>query len=493
MKARSYTSKPALAGMKGVVFSPLLSVLILACEMDPSAGPPIIAPSAQKDAAAEADAASNNMDSGNMQIDSGIMSFDAGLIPDGGLPPRPDTGAPFTTDAGSPASTDAEPTDTGLSINTDATAPDANVIMDAMPNSNPDAGFAADAETPDTGSASDASVTVDAGLSMPPVGDPFDPVTRAAEIANAECAFQNRCEPFRFLYRQITLSDCVNESTQNYRASFDLYAQMIAAGNTAFQQGEFDACIAALGNADCELGLDANACNFVVGQRTQNQPCIYSAECAPDQYCSANGLAVCGQCEARAQLQQNCTNAPCVEGATCAQTTGGNAICVPEFANENTPCGDTLSGFCRGQLQCRDPQNLNQPICVRPAQAGQLCSTNSINIPNCNFNANQFCFNSSCTTINWVNAGGSCSGPNGCTSSNICDQNTTTCVALPTNNQLCARSTCAVGNYCDGTLCRTKLGAGATCTSNVQCSGSLYCTGPLGARTCGDLTWQMCP
>ena len=488
MKARSYPSKPAL-----VLFSPLLSLLILACGMDPSAGPPIIAPSAQKDATAETDAAVINVDSGTIEIDSGLISFDAGLIPDAGLPPRPDTGAPLARDAGSSGSADAEPIDTGIPTNRDATVPDALAAMDAMPNLDPDAGFATDAETPDTGAASDASVTIDAGLNMPPIGDPFDPVARAAEIANAECAFQNRCEPFRFLYRQITLSDCVNETTQSYRTSFDLYAQMIAAGNTAFQQVEFDACITALGNADCELGLDANACNFVVGQRTQNQSCVYSAECAPDQYCSANGLAVCGQCEARAQLQQNCSNAPCVEGAICAQTTGGNAICVPEFANENTPCGDTLSGFCRGQLQCRDPQSLNQPVCVRPAQAGQLCSANSNNIPDCNFNANQFCFNSSCTTINWVNAGGSCTGPNGCTSSNICDQNTTTCVALPTNNQLCARSTCATGNYCDGTLCRTKLSAGATCTSNFQCSGSLYCTGPIGSRTCGDLTWQMCP
>ena len=493
MKARSPQSQPALTGKKGLLLSPLLSMLFVACGMDPAAGPPIIAPGAQKDAATVVDAAASNPDAESTEMDSGQIIIDAGQAPDVGFPPAADAGFPPAADAGSATNPDAQALDTGASTNMDAAITDALVSIDAMPNPDPDAGFAADAEVLDTGSLPDSGVMVDSGVNMPPVGDPFDPATRSTELATAECNFQDRCEPFRFQYRQIGVSDCVTEVTQDYRASFDLYAQMIAAGHTAFSEQQFDACVAALGNTDCELGLDANTCDFIIGQRTQNQPCVYSAECAPDQFCSANGLAVCGQCEARAQLQQNCTNAPCVDGAICAQTTTGNAICVPNFATENAPCGDTLSGFCRGQLQCRDPQSLNQPVCVRPAQAGQLCSTNSANIPDCNFSANQFCLNSSCSAINWVGAGASCTGPNGCTEDNICDQNTATCVALPTNNQLCAQSSCASGNYCDGTLCRAQLGAGASCTSNIQCSGNLYCVGQVGARTCGDLTWQTCP
>ena len=132
MKARSYPSKPALAGTKSLFFSPLLSLLVLACGMDPSAGPPIIAPSAPKDAAVEADAAVINVDSGTVEIDSGLISFDAGIIPDAGLPPRPDTGAPLARDAGSSASVDAEPIDTGIATNPDAAVADALVAMDAM-------------------------------------------------------------------------------------------------------------------------------------------------------------------------------------------------------------------------------------------------------------------------------------------------------------------------------------------------------------------------
>ena len=489
MKARSIQPMSALADKKDLILPILLSAVFVACGMDPSAGPPIIAPKIQKDAATN-----SSPDATSSETDSGAATIDAGQVVDAGFPPIVDAGFPPPADAGASSEADAAPMDTGVAANPDAAAPDAMATaMDAMTSVDPDAGFAPDAETPDTGVTPDSGVMTDAGQNMPPVGDPFDSATRSAELATAECGFQDRCEPFRFLYRQITLNDCVTEVTQNYRQSFDLYAQMITAGHTAFNQQQFDTCIAALGNVDCELGLDANACSFIIGQRTQNQPCVYSAECAPDQFCSANGLAVCGQCEARAQLQQSCTNAPCVEGAICAQTSNGNAICVPEYANENSPCGDTLSGFCRGQLQCRDPQSLNQPVCVRPAQAGQLCSSNSVNISDCNLNANQYCLNSTCTSINWVGAGTACTGANGCTEANICDQNTATCVALPTNNQLCAQSTCAPGNYCDGNFCRTKLGTGDSCTANFQCSGNLYCVGQVGARTCGDLTWQVCP
>jgi hypothetical protein len=451
--------------------------LNVACGMAPAGAPPIVSQTAQKDASSAAidggtnpsfpDAQMNTIDAGTLIPDQGTIFADA-QIPaiDAGFPPR---------DSG-PTAPDA------------TAAPDAMIIADSgvWPDANlsPDAGPAP---------ADGGMVSVDSGITVPPVGDPFDVALLAGQISAANCAFYGRCEPFRFQYGLSNQTQCTMEQTQDYVRAFDIYAAAIAAGNMAFNQMDFDSCIAALNLADCELGLDSGACDFLTGQRAQGQPCLYSAECAADQYCSAQGVAVCGMCSPRIALRQDCTNDPCVSGAVCAQTNVQTSVCVPAFANENMACGDTNSGFCRGRLQCRDPQAIAAPVCVRPAGAGQLCSSASNNTPDCNLAANQVCINTVCTAVNWVGAGANCTGANGCTIDAICDQNSMTCLALPTNNQLCPQNVCAQGHFCSTGLCRTELASGAGCTDSNQCSGSLVCTGTAGNRTCENLSWQACP
>jgi hypothetical protein len=475
-------SKPLYLGL------PLMFALSSGCGMSPASAPPIVT-APQKDASANSmdiggepnrypDATINGMDAEAMTPDQGNTFPDAQVPnPDAGFPPAPmDAGFP-------PAPMDAGFADANTMVpDTGANVADAMVDAGLSPDANIDAGFA------------DAGMGMpDTGLMPPPVGDIFDAVSRADQIAAANCGYAARCDTFLFQYEQTDLNGCIAEQTLEYRVGFDIYEAAIAAGNLAFSEMDFDACITNLANADCELGLGPNDCSFLTGQRTQGQSCNYNAECSPDQYCSANGVAVCGMCSPRIALQQDCSNDPCVSGSVCAQTNTGASVCVPEYANENAACGDINSGFCRGRLQCRDPQALNAPVCVRPAGAGQACSSNSNTTPDCNFGDNQICLNAVCTSITWVGPGGNCTGASGCNIQGICDQASMVCLARPTNNQLCIQNTCAQGHYCDGTICRSQLQTGASCTDSNQCDSNLSCIGAFGNRDCGTPSWQACP
>jgi len=452
--------------------------------------------------ATQKDASTNSIDVGtnpnsfpdaSMIIDAGAHANDSGTIWPDAQTQSPDLGT-------APIDSGASIADAGFAPDAMA-APDAGFAPDAM--TVPDAGFAPDAMAPaDSGTPiPDAAMVspdagqpvIDAGPTQPPVGDPFDANTASTQIAIAQCAFYNRCEPFRFDYGLSTQPQCNTLQAAEYRIIFDAYADAITAGNIAYSQTEFDACVAAFGSSDCELGLDSDECEFFTGQRTQAQACQYSLECAPDQYCSANGVAICGMCTSRADLGQNCANDRCVDDAICAQTTTGLAICVPDDAAENATCGDVNTGYCRGRLQCRDLQANGMQSCVRPAAPNQACSRTSNNAADCNLFANQGCINNACTAISWVAPGQSCTGANDCNIDGICDLNTNFCLALPTNNQLCNNNVCAQGHFCDGNFCRTRLGQGANCTDSNQCTTGLDCLGAVGSRTCETLNWRACP
>jgi hypothetical protein len=479
------------------LYSPVLLAALLstACGM-PSRPPSIMTPALEKDASSTLiDVGSNPNQSPDAQTpdlglapDTGINLIDAGFAQDANSP----LDAGFTQDANSPPDAgftqDANiPPDTG--ITQDANIPsDAGLAQDA--NMPLDAGFIQDANVPpDAGQAA-----TDAGQVLPPVGDLFDAANVAIQIATAQCAFYDRCEPFRSAHNLSTQTQCTTEQSNNYSDIFNVYAQAISAANMAFSQSQFDTCLLAFGNADCELGLDPDACDFFTGQRTQGQACQYNLECAPDQYCSAAGVAICGMCTPRATLGQSCTNDRCVDNSICAQTTSGLSICVPNSAAESANCGSVGTGYCRGRLQCVLPQaGATTPSCVRPAQPGQACSQNPNNSANCNFAANQLCVNSVCATITWATPGQSCAGANICNIDGTCDQVSDICLARPTNFQPCINNICAQGHYCDTNLCRTQLSQAASCTGSNECTGQLNCLGPTGNQTCENLSWRACP
>ena len=360
----------------------------------------------------------------------------------------------------------------------------------------PDAGVP-DTGTPDTGAVGmdagtppgDAGMPVDSGV--PPAA--FDPATRANTFGTAICDFFTRCEPARLAFAGQTAQQCAADQATELTADFSAFAAAITAGRVSFDEMQYTACIAALGNVDCDLGVDADECNFLVGVRGAGDACQLSAECAPGLYCSADGVAVCGMCQPEATLGNSCANDPCVDGAACAQTGAGTLVCVNGQADEGNQCGTVATGFCRGNLQCVEDL-FGFATCERPAGPGGQCATDGQNVADCNILVNQACIAGICQAVNWVGPGTSCAGTNACDINGLCEPTSQVCLARPTANQACgANGICADGHFCDGQLCRAQFGQGVTCTAGAQCSGTLDCAGPTGQRSCEQPSWMTCP
>ena len=355
---------------------------------------------------------------------------------------------------------------------------DAGVSTDAG-NAPADAGMA----NPDAG-----VVGMDAGGG----GNTFTPATHANQIAGAVCGFTQRCEPARLLFGAQTQAQCATEQETNFASQFAAIGDAITAGRISFTQSEFDTCMMALANADCDVGVAPGACDFFSGTRGQGQGCQLTGECGAGLFCAAQGVAICGACEPRAAMGTSCANAPCGDGAGCVEVgQPGNFLCVPVTANVNDPCGTLPTGLCRGELQCiADP--FGSLTCQRPAQTGQQCSTQGQTPPNCSILQNNGCISGTCQVLSWNTPGAVCGGSNACDITGTCDTTNSTCVARPPAGAPCVNNSCAPGAYCDNNQCRAEITNGNACTASAQCVDPLLCVGATGSRTCGALAFTLC-
>ncbi len=93
-----------------------------------------------------------------------------------------------------------------------------------------------------------------------------------------------------------------------------------------------------------------------------------------------------------------------------------------------------------------------------------------------------------CMNDAWVGQvadGGECFQPFECASSDSFCAATQRCTALPKLGEPCTGQ-CANGLFCSG-VCEQQLGAGAMCTSSIQCQDELFCDTAATVPTCTAL------
>lgn len=369
---------------------------------------------------------------------------------------------------------EAEPNDAGLGANDAGTSPDAGA---------------------------DGGVS-DAGGIQPVDGDPFDPVSRAAELAQAICAHRAGCEPLVAAYLGEDDTQCIQREAASLRARWDAFPPLFARRRAAFVAANFEACRDAYQAAllDCDLGPDLSRCDGIfLGSRPTGASCGDSVECQAGRWCT--GVAPgCGLCIPKAAVGESCLAAPCVDGARCLSFGVDDARCVGDRAALGAACGDPSTGLCRGHLQCVGPPG-GALTCARPAGQGALCDPSGAG-PDCDLSSGYSCADTDrCEAATIVAPPAACgdTAPN-----NLCDRSAycaaasgqcqpraaagATCDALVS----CAPELRCVPDAPNGTAgrCRAPLSTGASCASPIECAPTETClAGRCGAlridATCG--------
>ncbi len=322
-----------------------------------------------------------------------------------------------------------------------------------------------------------------------PTTDPFDPASLAQRYATAICQFTTRCEPALHSFFESNETECITEQSAAIESTWTAFAPIISANRLGFSQTAFDRCLAALGNADCVLGADPDACDgMFTGSQAANQRCSFSVECHDGFFCNATSVGGCGNCQAMVGAGQSCAGAACQDGLDCVQLQDGSRVCVPDRQAEGQGCNSVQTGLCAGRMQCVGMGQTFQ--CMRPAATGAMCDPMAASGPACNIYQNEVCGPmTTCESVNWVGAGNSCAGSSRCNRTSRCDDTMgEMCIAYPAAGQPCAMGLCAENLFCDVSTCTAMKTQGAACQSSSECDGNLRCV----SGTCNPLAWTSC-
>lgn len=331
------------------------------------------------------------------------------------------------------------------------------------------------------------ALALSCGNSNDPEGDPFEPADRAVELAEAQCSHNTRCRPAIYQFEVSSEDDCTRIATADFRENFERVKAAIDGGRAKFIADRFDTCVDALEDGECVLAGAPECDTFFEGRQPAGEACMFSFECAPESFCTAQQPGSCGSCEPRAAANADCSNAACNPGHVCAETEAGR-ICVSTAAEEGSECGTGATGFCRGNLRCVGDRT-GGATCQRPADMGEDCDPEEATAPLCDVDAGLACVNKKCVARNFNDVGGTCDGnANACNINGFC--NGGECSSLPGDGSPCAPgSLCAPGHFCNGMQCVTAKSEGEQCLSSAECSGTLFC---VEAGACGRLAWDAC-
>jgi hypothetical protein len=202
-------------------------------------------------------------------------------------------------------------------------------------------------------------------------------------------------------------------------------------------------------NNDC-VGSTYCAGTMCAAKKAQGSTCANAAECASN-YC-VDGYCCDGVC--------NGTCNACSNGKT--GQANGHCAPIPVGFDPDMECtqGPTcgLDGTCNGSNGCR----------ITPL--GTPCGTAACS-------GNMITPVGSCDGISTCTPGSTQACPGGftCASSTACR---TSCTAAT------SATDCAAGNYCSGTSCAAKKGAGISCGGNIECASGSCVDGVCCSSAC---------
>ena len=238
----------------------------------------------------------------------------------------------------------------------------------------------------------------------------------------------------------------------------------VGEGEVCYQQGNSS------NGTGCDWDLECrveNNCGFCVTRVGAGEACTGTGDCRDNLYCDTTGGN--GTCVARRVLGELCTN---------YDQCGGNLDCRIDAANQRrclAPQG--VGSACASDSECyrdlRCSGSSSTRLCAPALADGAACDrTNSD--PDCL---------SYCVFANPNDADGRCSySPSSGLAGTAC--------SYIGSYAFCNQDTWAdevvLGGVATSCVCRDKLPANATCTSNSQCTTA--CVGPSGSRSCAPIT-----
>jgi hypothetical protein len=323
----------------------------------------------------------------------------------------------------------------------------------------------------------------------------YDPAVVARTFLEASCEYEFRCRPLLAqFYKHGDREACINDRLARQENDLNFFIPALAAGRIKFSQEKLDACRAEASSVDCILGRDDNSpCNDIfLGQQAMGAPCLLSAECAPDFFCSRPMIGACGTCEPVARAGQDCNERPCGRNLGCLDT-GSSFVCINTAVGEGATCGSAASGQCRGELQCVGGPNTG--TCTRPAQPSAACDPMQTMGPSCNIFGGYACSMNMCAPLTLGGVGADCSQvTTDCNEEGWCPD-ATTCKELPGDGEACAGQSgeCREGHFCgSGGTCQEVKSQGDSCSFVDECADELTCIGAPNPGMCGLLTWMQC-
>ena len=272
------------------------------------------------------------------------------------------------------------------------------------------------------------------------------------------CAFLTRCR-----FSTADDADCRADEQASCAADVDVWqASAASMGRLGFDATKESDCFAALDEADCAAGTNAQnfpSCDRVyAGRLADGQPCVYAAECQGG-FCEVPFHGCAGKCASLGKVGASCSPTGCdlavasCEAATftCQPRKSIGAPCVPE---QDDPCGP--GGYCLSPSgwACGERDDDHDGChCALPGGAGAACKDSA----NCG------------DEVGCV--GGACRGPGkkgeacnfdrggGCAGELVCQPDADTiedsnpmgfCIDRLPDGAPCNADTCQRGSECSG-------------------------------------------
>lgn len=306
----------------------------------------------------------------------------------------------------------------------------------------------------------DAAPAPDAGAPDATPGLALDDVDDA--YVDAYCGYAVRCG-------QISdLALCERLFTGELLSDFVQFEANVEDGTVVFDPEAAAACIAAIEDWSCDTTAENNrsepeACGQVFtgtvaegGDCYIDEQCADGGNCAPIKCIDACCLSECVAGPPEVDLGDSCVDAICPADAFCNDANECEAL-LPE----NAPC--SYDGMCDYGLACPDG------TCVPLPATGEACPDGACQ------HAGDSCVEGICARRGSV--GDDCSVAQ-CQFGLLCTEGAEpTCASFPTIGQSCAAAGFCSEGYCDvdSTVCEELLGAGAACSSGLDCEVGLLC------------------
>ena len=291
------------------------------------------------------------------------------------------------------------------------------------------------------------------------------PETACDELARAQCAKLDECRLEGVAQTFGDLGTCIARRS-------DQCLSALSSPDTGVSPAFQEHCAHAMAAQSCLDFLENRpvpACITPTGARAIGDPCAFNSEC-DTAFCAIASDAACGSCAPQPQVGDECADQGCGYALSCnANKTCAEWVAAGGACDADQPCAP--------HTWCVTPAGSATGTCMPSGTTvGAPCDPHKQTAAGCDFNLGLFCSTttSTCTAINYVDAGAACGVIDG--DSNVC-LGGASCRGKP--------AMCIAPAF-DGDPCDTAVGPG--CMAPARCATD----GVSSAGTCSPPDQSVC-